>query len=90
MARNWVLGTLSASALLLTAGWSWAQRANDAVEICHKPGTPAERTLVVDDNAVPAHLAHGDFLGACFGGGGEGPGDGGEEPGGGGDGPIQG
>jgi hypothetical protein len=35
------------------------------VTICHKPGTPAEHTLVVDDDAVPAHLAHGDSLGPC-------------------------
>ena len=33
--------------------------------ICHKPGTPAEMTLVVDDHAVPGHLGHGDFLGPC-------------------------
>jgi len=60
---------VTTSALLLSAGWSWAQRANDPVTICHKPGTPAERTLVVDDNAVPGHLGHGDFLGTCAGGG---------------------
>jgi hypothetical protein len=31
------------------------------VEICHK-----ERlTLSVDEHAVPAHLAHGDTVGAC-------------------------
>ncbi len=35
------------------------------VTICHKPGTPAEHTLVVDDNAVPGHLGHGDSRGAC-------------------------
>ena len=28
------------------------------VTICHKPGTPAEHTLVVDDDAVPGHLGH--------------------------------
>ena len=35
------------------------------VTICHKPGTPAEHTETVDDDAVPAHLDHGDYLGAC-------------------------
>ena len=35
------------------------------VEICHKPGTPAEHALVVDDDAVPGHLGHGDSVGAC-------------------------
>ena len=71
MTRNLIKGVLAASALLLSAGWStlWAQRANDPVEICHKPGTPAEHTIVVDDNAVPAHLGHGDFVGACSGSG---------------------
>lgn len=35
------------------------------VTICHKPGTPAEMTLVVDDDAVAGHLGHGDYLGEC-------------------------
>lgn len=36
------------------------------VTICHKPGTPAEHTIVVDDNSVlQAHLRHGDTLGPC-------------------------
>jgi len=35
------------------------------VTICHKPGTPAEHTITVDDDAVQAHLAHGDSLGPC-------------------------
>ena len=32
----------------------------DKVIICHK-----QNTMVVDPNSVPAHLAHGDMLGAC-------------------------
>ena len=32
--------------------------------VCHHPG-PRQQDLEVDDNAVPAHLGHGDFLGAC-------------------------
>src|SRR5262245_27657288 len=35
------------------------------VTICHKPGTPAEQTITVDDDAVPAHMDHGDYLGSC-------------------------
>ncbi len=35
------------------------------VTMCHKPGTPAEQTLVVDDDAVWGHLHHGDHLGTC-------------------------
>ncbi|MGF1723912.1 PEP-CTERM sorting domain-containing protein [Photobacterium nomapromontoriensis] len=38
--------------------------ANDSI-ICHKPGTPAENTLSVNQNALPGHLGHGDTLGAC-------------------------
>lgn len=37
------------------------------VTVCHKPGTPAQQTLVVDDDAVPGHLGHGDTLGECEG-----------------------
>jgi hypothetical protein len=37
----------------------------EKVTICHKPGTPAEKTLEVASEAVPAHLRHGDYLGSC-------------------------
>ncbi|MEZ4953743.1 MAG: Ig-like domain-containing protein [Saprospiraceae bacterium] len=37
------------------------------VYICHKPGTSAERTLIVNENALNAHLAHGDHYGSCSG-----------------------
>jgi hypothetical protein len=33
---------------------------NQKVMICHKGNT-----VCVDENAVPAHLAHGDYLGSC-------------------------
>jgi hypothetical protein len=37
------------------------------VTICHvPPGNPANaHTITVSENAVPAHLAHGDYLGPC-------------------------
>lgn len=37
------------------------------VTICHKPGTPAQQTLVVDDDSVEltGHLGHGDTRGPC-------------------------
>jgi hypothetical protein len=37
------------------------------VDVCHiPPGNPANaHTINVSVNAVPAHLAHGDNLGAC-------------------------
>ncbi len=37
------------------------------VTICHGVGTPSEQTLEVSVNALAAHLAHGDFEGACNG-----------------------
>lgn len=38
---------------------------NEKVTICHKPGTPAEKTMRVPAQAVPGHLGHGDYLGEC-------------------------
>ena len=35
------------------------------VRLCHMPGTPAERTIVVDISAMPAHIDHGDTPGGC-------------------------
>ena len=37
----------------------------EKVTICHKPGTPAEKTMDLPESAVPDHLGHGDFLGEC-------------------------
>ena len=39
----------------------------EKVTICHlPPGNPANsQTITVGAAAVPAHLAHGDYLGAC-------------------------
>src|SRR5215213_9890533 len=35
------------------------------VAICHKPGTPEEKTMEVPKSAVASHLRHGDRLGPC-------------------------
>ena len=35
------------------------------ITICHKPGTPAEKTMTIPLAALPAHLGHGDFIGSC-------------------------
>lgn len=37
----------------------------NSVSLCHKPGTPAEKTLVLPETASKGHLGHGDTLGAC-------------------------
>lgn len=37
------------------------------VTICHRPGTPAEKTLTLPVAALNGHLGHGDTLGACMG-----------------------
>ena len=37
----------------------------DDVTICHKPGTSAEKTMVIDASALSDHLGHGDTEGAC-------------------------
>lgn len=35
------------------------------VTICHKPGTPAEKTMEVPQTALRGHLGHGDSEGPC-------------------------
>lgn len=47
----------------------------EKIIICHKPGSPNERTLEVSAAAVNAHVAHGDTLGPCGGGDPTPPGD---------------
>jgi hypothetical protein len=56
-----VLAVFAAVALAVPAS---AQQ-QEKVTICHKPTTEDEATLSVGAPAVPAHLAHGDLLGAC-------------------------
>ena len=64
--------TLAITAIVLVAvvmGMSAvapAMAAPTLVEICHKPGTPAEMTMNVPEQAVDGHLGHGDGLGACL------------------------
>ncbi len=42
-----------------------ASAGGDKVTLCHMPNTPDEVTITVSVNALPAHLAHGDYQGAC-------------------------
>ncbi len=38
------------------------------IEVCHRPpGNPDNwHTITIDDNALPAHQAHGDLVGSCL------------------------
>lgn len=59
-----LIGVMAAG--LAAAAWATPPGGpHTPVTVCHKPGTPAEQTLVVDDDAVPGHLGHGDNLGPC-------------------------
>lgn len=53
--------------LVLCAAAAVHAASQGKVDICHiPPGNPANaHTINVSVNAVPAHLAHGDSLGAC-------------------------
>jgi hypothetical protein len=50
----------------LTASAAWAD--GNKVQVCHTPsGNPDNaHTITVSEDAVQAHLGHGDYLGACF------------------------
>lgn len=62
--RNFLFAVL-VSALAALAG-APAQAANK-VQVCHiPPGNPENvHTITVSENALPAHLAHGDLAGTC-------------------------
>ena len=66
-----ILALLSVAALGMFSSFALAGNGHGhtPVTICHKPGTPAEQTLVVDDDSVQltGHLGHGDTLGPCGG-----------------------
>lgn len=50
----------TASAMYYTTG-----KKGHKVVICHKPDGENPHTITVSENAVDAHLAHGDSLGPC-------------------------
>ena len=41
------------------------EQAEGNVTLCHKPGSKKPKTLVVAEDAVEEHLAHGDMIGVC-------------------------
>ncbi|MFM7725638.1 MAG: hypothetical protein ACKO7B_02970, partial [Flavobacteriales bacterium] len=45
--------------------YSSAPTAPGFVAVCHGLGNGNSVTIYVDESAVSAHLAHGDYLGAC-------------------------
>jgi hypothetical protein len=74
MTKTLTLATIMIAVTLLsgTLGYSFsnpdvfaAKGGGEKINICHKPGTPAEQTLNVSVNAVSGHLGHGDFVGTC-------------------------
>ena len=74
MKKKLALAVLFAVLATLAAVASFADSPGK-VDICHiPPGNPDNaHTINVSVNAIPAHLAHGDYLGDCGSGGGGGP-----------------
>lgn len=64
MKRNHLLPTFTTCLLLFIAIFWAAEAAPGWTTICHVPPDPDE-TMQVNDNAVAAHLGHGDYLGSC-------------------------
>ncbi len=70
MKRLSMLSVLSLAAVgLFVSPVTTASAAEEKVVICHHnlddPDEPEFVTIEVAASAVPAHLAHGDVLGAC-------------------------
>jgi hypothetical protein len=59
-----LLGAASVMLALLLPAFAGAAP-KDKIAICHKPGTPAEKTLFLPESAIPGHIGHGDELGKC-------------------------
>lgn len=58
--------TLLLLALLALGTAAWA--GNNKVQVCHfPPGNPDNfHTITISENALSAHLGHGDVAGSCF------------------------
>ena len=59
-----LLGAASVMLSLLIPAFAGAAP-KDKYPICHKPGTPAEKTLYLPESAIKGHLGHGDKSGKC-------------------------
>jgi hypothetical protein len=66
MKRSFPSLTILIALFALTASAAWA--GNNKVQVCHvPPGNPGNfHTLTISENALSAHLGHGDLAGACF------------------------
>jgi hypothetical protein len=66
MKRRFPSLTMLIALFALTASAAWAGDAK--VQVCHiPPGNPANfHTITISENALQAHLGHGDLAGACF------------------------
>jgi hypothetical protein len=65
LSRRRALKLFIAAALSSLVPARFAAATPDKVTICHKPGTPAEKTMYLPESAIPGHLGHGDTLGVC-------------------------
>jgi hypothetical protein len=59
------LATMMIGASMASAADSYPDDGKKKFPICHKPGTPAEKTLYVPYEALGGHLGHGDYKGEC-------------------------
>lgn len=50
---------------LMQTDWVEVSQVITNTTICHKPGTPAQKTLVIPQQALAGHLGHGDTIGPC-------------------------
>ncbi|HEX2054280.1 MAG TPA: hypothetical protein VHJ78_11225 [Actinomycetota bacterium] len=64
-AKKVVCSMMAAGVLLLPTAAPVSAAPKTKVEICHKPGTAAQGTRRVAQQAVKAHMAHGDSAGPC-------------------------
>jgi hypothetical protein len=66
MKKAYLLVGLLALGMIFITGTSLTE-SNDKVTICHiPPGNPGNaHSITISVNALPAHMAHGDSMGAC-------------------------
>jgi hypothetical protein len=75
---QWQATTVAGDLIIDIDSWNWWPEfrafstkfdnvliSNGLVTICHKPGTPAQKTLTIPAQALNGHLGHGDTIGSC-------------------------